>query len=73
MKAPELVIGFVPYLSIFLPFGAVIFYMHLFRVNVFFADGWSFVPLVQKLDSDTLTPRDLFAHENEHILFFPGS
>lgn len=71
MKIPRIVFGFVPYLSILLPFGAAVFYVHLFGVNVFFADEWSFVPLVQKLDSDTLTLWDLFAHENEHIRFFP--
>lgn len=71
MKMPGLVTGFVTYLCIILPFGAAVFYVHLFGVNVFFADEWSFVPLVQKLDSDTLTLGDLFAHENEHIRFFP--
>jgi hypothetical protein len=45
--------------------------VYLFGVNVFFADEWSIVPLVQKLDSDTLTIGDLFAHYYQHIYFFP--
>ena len=71
VKIPRIVFEFVAYLSILLPFGAAVFYVHLFGVNVFFADEWSFVPLVQKLDSDTLALSDLFTHENEHIRFFP--
>jgi hypothetical protein len=70
-KVTNLVIKLVPFLSIFLPFGAAVFYVHLFGVNVFFADEWRFVPLVQKLDSDTLTIGDLFAHHSQHIYFFP--
>src|SRR5215210_6121372 len=67
----NLVIKLVPCLSIFLPFAAAVFYVHLFGVNVFFADEWRFVPLVQKLDSDTLTIGDLFAPHSQHIYFFP--
>lgn len=70
-KVTNLVIKLVPCLSIFLPFSAAVFYVHLFGVNVFFADEWRFVPLVQQLDSGTLTIRDLFAPHYQHIYFFP--
>jgi hypothetical protein len=70
-KVTNLVVKLVPCLSIFLPFGAAVFYVHLFGVNVFFADEWRFVPLVQKLDSGTLTIGDLLAHHYQHIYFFP--
>lgn len=70
-KVASQVIKLVPYLSIVLPFSVALLYVHLFGVNVFFADEWSFVPLVQKLYSGTLTIKDLFAHENEHMRFFP--
>jgi hypothetical protein len=70
-RIPSQVIKLVPYLSIVLPFGVALYFVHLFGVNVFFADEWNFVSLVQKLDSGTLTIGDLFAHENEHIHFFP--
>jgi hypothetical protein len=70
-KAPNKVIGFVPYLSILLPFGIAVFYVHLFGVNVFFADDWGFVVAIEKLHSGTLSIADLFVHDNGHILFFP--
>src|SRR5215212_8301931 len=70
-KVTNLVIKLVLCLSILLPFGAAVFYVHLFGVNVFFADEWRFVPLVYKLDSDTLTIGDLFAHHSQHVYFFP--
>ena len=70
-KVPRLVIRLALCLSIFLPFGAAVYYVHMFGVNVFFADEWNFVPLVQKLDSGTLTIGDLFVHHYQHIYFFP--
>jgi hypothetical protein len=70
-KVTNLVIKLVTCLSILLPFAAALFYVHLFGVNVFFADEWRFVPLVQKLDSDTLSVGDLFAPHYQHMYFFP--
>lgn len=70
-KVTSLVIKLVPCLSVVLPFGAALFYVHLFGVNVFFADEWRFVPLVLKLDSNMLTIGDLFAHHYQHIYFLP--
>jgi hypothetical protein len=70
-KAPNYVIGLVPYISTLLPFGIAVFYVHLFGVNVFFADDWDFVVLAEKLYSGTLSIADLFVHEDEHIMFFP--
>lgn len=65
------VISLVPYLSILLPFSIAVFYVHLFGVNVFFADEWYFLKILQKLDSGMLSIADLFAHHREHIYFFP--
>lgn len=58
-------------LSMLLPFGASVLYVHLFGVNVFFADEWDFVPILQEQQRGTLSVADLFAHHNEHIYLFP--
>jgi hypothetical protein len=58
-------------LSVLLPFGASLLYVHLFGVNVFFADEWDFVPILQKQQRGALSVADLFVHHNEHIYFFP--
>jgi hypothetical protein len=70
-KASNRLLTSAPYVSIFLPFALGVFYTYMFGVNVFFADEWDFVVLVEKLHSGTLSVADLFARHNEHIYFFP--
>lgn len=69
--ANHYIIRFVPYLSILLPFGISLFYVHLFGVNVFFSDEWELVGYLRRFHAGTLGVVDLFEHHNEHVYFFP--
>jgi hypothetical protein len=70
-KARDYAIWFAILLSILLPFGISVLYVHEFGVNVLFADEWDFLVLVRELQHGTLGVADLFAHHNEHVYFFP--
>src|SRR5947209_20106535 len=61
-----------PYILILLPVALGFFFVHLFGVNVVFADQWlAIVPLFDKLSTGTLGVSDLFAQHLEHRIFFP--
>jgi hypothetical protein len=70
-KAHDYAIWFAVLLSILLPVGISVLYVHEFGVNVPFADEWDFLVLVRELLHGTLGIADLFAHHNEHVYFFP--
>ena len=62
---------YVSLLSILFCFVVCALYIHSFGTNVFFADEWSFVPLLREAHKGLLVPGDLFVYHNEHIYMFP--
>jgi hypothetical protein len=58
-------------LLILIPPLVALYYIYSFRFDVLTGVDWNLMPMVERALTGTLTVRDLFTPDNEHVMFFP--